>query len=68
MLPVWFVSDLWDRALKDLHRRHSPGGSDTIMCAIYLYCDFHTFLYVRKELNVIDSGTVVLVITILVKI
>ena len=40
------------------------------MCAIYLYCDFHTFLYyARRELIVIDSGTIVLlVMTILVKI
>ena len=31
-----------------------------------LYCDFHTFLlYVSRELNVIDSGTVVFVTTIL---
>ena len=43
-------------------------GHDTITCAIYLYCDFHTFpYYVSGELNVIDSGTVTLVMTILVK-
>ena len=33
--------------------------SDTITCAFYWYCDFHTFLYyASRELNVIDSGTV----------
>ena len=39
-----------------------------ITCAIYLYCDIHTFLYyVSRELKVIDSGTATLVKTILVK-
>ena len=32
-----------------------------------LYCDFHTFLYMQAEFNVIDSGTIVLIRTILVK-
>ena len=41
--------------------------SDMITCAIYLYCDFHTFLhYARRGLNVIDFGAVTLVTTILV--
>ena len=37
-----------------------------MITCVYLYCDFHTFLYhVRGELNVIDSGPVTLVTTIL---
>ena len=35
------------------------------MCAIYLYCDF--LHYASRELNVIDSDTVTLAMTILVK-
>ena len=38
------------------------------MSAIYLYCDIHAFLYyAHRELNVINSGIDVLVMTILVK-
>ena len=39
--------------------------SNTVTCTIYLYCDFHTFLYyVSRELNVINSGTVTLAMTV----